>query len=226
MSTEPSDNLLRGMKVLFGLLTAAMAVLSQTLIRDDLIPEQIKFVGSIGALFILVALLVTLGYHPKLRKRLAVWIGIALVALVALVLLQVRYVATLENFGSPPGTYKYLVGFSLTPEGNRMRDVLGRNKSETEFVAEMGVDRIPVAYGLSYYTNATIYSISYLAFAFSFVLALGSLIIPERQAQPSPPLVPNNSRGGGEDSGRSKTTGDGTGSRSNKDPMAAQQGAN
>jgi hypothetical protein len=59
-----------------------------------------------------------------------------------------------------------------------MRDVLGRNESESEFVADMGVDRIPVAYGASYYVNATVYSISYIAFTFVVVLALGSLIIP------------------------------------------------
>jgi hypothetical protein len=181
MGDGAQGNILNRMKVVFGVLTTTMAVLSQTLIRADLIPEQINFVGGIGALFIIVALLVTLGYAQQLRKRLGLWLIIALVMLFVLVLLQVRYVVTLENYGDPPATYKYLVGFKLTDEGNRMRDALGRNKSESEFVAEAGADRIPVAYGTSYFAVATIYSVGYILFVLAAVLALGSVIIPEQK---------------------------------------------
>jgi hypothetical protein len=179
MDDKAPGNFLNRLRAVFILLTGTMAVLSPTLIRAELIPEQINFVAIIGTICILVALAVTLKYNQKLRKLSGIWLGIALLMLVVVILLQVRYVVTLENFGDPPATYKYLIGCKLTDEGNRAREVLGRNKSESEFVAEMGVDRIPVAYGTSYFVVATIYSIGYSLLVFATVLFLGSVIIPE-----------------------------------------------
>lgn len=179
MANGAPNQFLAGLKVLFGAITVTMAALSQTLIRTELIPEQIKFVGSIGAFFIIIALLFTLGYHQQLRTRLAIWLGTALFVLLVLVIFQVRYVVTLGSYGGSSTSQNYLVGFSLTDEGNQMREALGRNKSESEFIEEMGVDRIPVAYGSSYYIIAALYSISYIVFVFVTVLALGSVIIPK-----------------------------------------------
>lgn len=189
MANGTPNNFLTGMKVLFGVLTTTMAALSQTLLRNDLIPEQISFVGSIGALFIVVALLVTLGYYERLRKRMWVWLAIAFVTLVIVAALQVRYVVAL-NLGDPPEAQKYLVGYKLTDEGNRQRERLGRNKSETEFVADSGVDRITEYYGSSYYVLAFIYSGSYILFVISVVLALGSVVIPKQVGPPPPPPPP------------------------------------
>src|SRR5262245_49913622 len=99
---------LRGFQTLLGALSVVMAQLSRTLIRNNLIPEQQYYMGNIGALFIMVSLLLTLAYWSGIHNRLRAFAKLAGAALTFLLMLQIFFVVSVENYGNPPAQHRYL----------------------------------------------------------------------------------------------------------------------
>lgn len=181
--------ILRGFKILLGALGLAIAQLSRTLIREELIPYQLQFIGTLGALFILVALLISIIYQRKLTRILWVVLSVSVVCLLVLLFFQLKFVKTVANYGQPPATYRFLIGYGVSDQGQIWRKRVGDNLSEEEYIRKIGYDRIPPMYGNSYYINAGAYSISYLVFMVAVVLALGGILA----------LTGNRIVGGGDD---------------------------
>lgn len=176
MAPKSSVQLLQRFKVLYGVLSSVLAVLSATLIRARLIPYQLSVLGTIGALFILVGLLITLAYQSQLKKYLASFIVTSCVTLVLLTLLQIFFVVAVENYGDPPRTHYFLVGYELTEQGKSWMKDIGSGRPETT-IGNVGYKRIPIMYGTSYLIIQAIYSFNYLIFVLAVVLALGGILM-------------------------------------------------
>lgn len=169
---------LRGLQALITVLSLTMALISRTLIKDDLIPEQLGFLGTVGGLFILLGLLITLIYQSKIQLHISKYLLSAAVALLLLLLFQINFVENV-NYGGDGAKHRFLRGFSITAKGVEMRQNANDGESpwsEAQYISAIGDDRIPDMYGFSYTINQIIYSLSYIIFMFSVVLTFGSLI--------------------------------------------------
>lgn len=164
-----------------------MAQLSRTLIRDNLVPEQQSYIGEIGALFILVSLLFTLVYWSNLHRHLRVFAIVSCLALTTLMLVQIFFVVTVDNYGEPPAAHRYLVGFKLSGQGETWVSRVGANRSRADYIKDVGSDRIEEMYGVSYQIVALAYSVTYLAFVFGVIMTLGGLLRLSGENAAAPP---------------------------------------
>ena len=186
MANNPSENLLR-LKGLFALLSASVAVLSPTLIKARLIPDQIDFLGTLGMLFILASTLAALVFWEKLNKPLVWFVIGSCLALIMLTFIQSQYVVE-PNLGHPPEERHLLIGYQLTQKGNEDWQALEATNA-TEFVALGGYTDIPLWYGRSYAITKLAYVFSYMGFAIGVVLTLGGIVrrssLPPRRVRRS-----------------------------------------
>lgn len=160
--------------VLHGALSGAVAAVSPTLIREHLIPDQLSVIGVVGSLFVLIGFLIVWAYRDELRKHFRISIIISCLALVLLVLLQVYFIETIEEYGNPPQTHRFLVGYELNEEGRKAYEAMG-SASVNELIKFAGADRIPAWYGSDYYMVLTVYALSYIVFILGVVLTLGGI---------------------------------------------------
>jgi len=198
MPPLPPTTILRGIRALHILLCSVIAILSNTLIKSRLIPLQLDVIGTVGALFILVSLLLTLVYWNKLHKYLNAYVIISGIALMALTFIQLQYVIT-AHVGEPitPGgqipEQQYLIGFKLTEYGEQRGELLGSGKSEKEYIELGGEGEIPKWYGSSFEITKLGYALFYMIFVVSAVLTLagvlrrsGNIVIESQDGQSTP----------------------------------------
>ncbi len=152
----------------------AVAALSATLIRDQLIPENVGVIGPIASLLVIVCLSITIVSRDRLRvfsRRLAT---MSLASLVTLLLVQLTLVVSVSPYGDPPATHRFLRGFALTDSGRAwVADPSIPSGSWSEYIAAIGDARIAAAWGASFAVVAVLYSLSYLGLVLGVVLGLG-----------------------------------------------------
>jgi hypothetical protein len=176
-----ADQIVSGVKALHVLLSGAVAVLSATLIKERLIPEQIDVIGTVGALFISVSLLLTLAFWSRLQTLLPYFALASLITLSLLTFIQVRYVVTAnvgpkDKEGKVPEQH-FLIGYRLTDEGKKELDEkLGPNQSEKYYIESGGYTLIPVWYGSSYRVMTVAYTVAYMLFVMCVVLTMGGIL--------------------------------------------------
>lgn len=153
---------------------AALAALSATLIRQRLIPENLDALGSVAALVIVAGFLVTAVYQPQLKRHSRAMVTIGLAALAGVLLVQLAFVVPVAPYGADAGRHLFLVGFSLTGQGDQWARTLG-HESLPALVRDIGADHIPDAWGRSYLVNAIAYSLCYLVFLVTTVAAIGTV---------------------------------------------------
>lgn len=173
----PPTAILSAVKVLFGLLCVLIANFSRTLIKQRLIPSQLEVIGTVGSLFILVGLLLTLVYWSRLHKFLSASIIATCISLLALTIMHLNFVKSIKA-GQPAQEYNYLIGYSLTEEGRHRGDPehCGPLGSEEAYIECGGSDRIPAWYGTSYTVMKTAYTLLYLLFMVGVVLTIGGVL--------------------------------------------------
>lgn len=174
------DKILNAIKGLFAALGALAAYLSATLVKERLIPQQLEVIGTVGTLFIIVALLLTLVYWTKLSKRLTAFVIVTIIALCTLTFVQIQYVVA-ANVGQRSASgvipeHHFLIGYQLTDYGKARSKTLGENKSEKEYIETGGYDKIPEWYGTSYKVMAVFYTLAYMLFVVGVVLILGGIL--------------------------------------------------
>lgn len=171
--------ILSAVKVLFGVLCVLIANFSRTLIKDRLIPSQaeLQTIGSVGSLFILVGLLLTLVFWSRLHRILTASMLVTCSTLVLLTLVHLNFVKTVR-LGNPSQEYHYLIGYSLTEEGQHRSDPdnCGKLSSEEEYIECGGSHRIPAWYGTSYVVMRIAYTAFYLLFMVGVVLTIGGIL--------------------------------------------------
>lgn len=165
--------LLRRIPVTVALIDSAAAALTATLVRERLIPDNLEVLGVIAPLLIVAGFFVTVAYHDRVRDWLRPLSLSAVVALIALLLLHTQFVHSVEPYGSDEGRHDFLVGYQYTAQGREWSHILG-SQSVSEYIADAGADRIRPTWGTSFVVAAAGYSLTYLAFIFSMVLAVGA----------------------------------------------------
>lgn len=91
------DQVLLGIKGLHAALSTVAATLSATLIKQRLIPEQLGVIGTVGGLFIIVALLLSLVFWSKLHKILVPNVIATFLLLTLLTFIQIQYVVHFKH---------------------------------------------------------------------------------------------------------------------------------
>lgn len=167
------------------LLDAAVAALSATLLPERMIPENLDVIGPTASLLVLVAFLITVAHPEALRRRARLLAGGSLVALLLLLALQLGVVVPVSPYGPDAGTHRFLVGFGHSEQGARWAEQLG-TASASEYVAAIGDDRIPAAWGGSYLAAAGLYAFGYMAFVLGVALTVGALGSGARPVTPAP----------------------------------------
>jgi hypothetical protein len=174
------EKILNGIKGLYAGLGGLAAYLSATLIKERLIPEQLEVIGTVGTFFILVALLLTFVYWPKLSKILTACVIVTIVALCALTFVQIQYVVAANvgqrNESGAIPEYHFLIGYQLTEYGKNRGATLGENKSEKQYIETGGYDLIPLWYGTSFKIMAVAYTLFYMLFVVGVVLMMGGIL--------------------------------------------------
>jgi len=166
------DKLLKRIPKTVVLIDAAIVALSATLIRNELIPENVSIIGPIGSLLVVVGVVMTFAYQPGLQRSLKLLTWLATGMLVLLLLLHVAYVEPVSPYGGDGGTHQFLVGHGLTPQGQEWASMAGA-QSRAEIIKAVGDNRIRAAWGFSYTVIAVGYAIAYMGFLLCSVLALG-----------------------------------------------------
>jgi hypothetical protein len=175
-------SLLKKISVVHGLLSTTIAAVSPTLIRSFLIPEQLSIIGAVGSLFVFMGLLIFGAYREKVIKHLQLWVVIALSALILLVVFHIFFVKTLDNYGDPPATHRFLVGFNMNDEGKSSMSIIGSSSIE-ELIRADGWQRIPTWYGVDWYIVELLYVSSYILFILGVVLSLGGISSPPNRGK-------------------------------------------
>jgi hypothetical protein len=171
---------LKRVPIVFGALSAAVAAVSPTLIRNSLIPDQLAIIGLVGSVFVLLAFLLAWAYRAKVKKHLRKLLIIAFASLVLLVLLQIFFVETIDDYGNPPATHRFVVGYALNKEGRSSMAAMGVG-SKSELIKFAGADRIAAWFGVDYYIVLVTYTMSYITLILSSVLAIGAITISENR---------------------------------------------
>ncbi len=175
-------SLLRRVPKTVALLDAAVAAMSGLVLPKRLIPENLDVLGPIVSLLIVVAFLMTLAYATGLQKRAKTFTLAALVALLALLAIQLTAVCPVTNYGPDRGTHSFLVGFSLSEAGRANRDALHAT-SCSELIQGAGDGRIRQMWNGSTVLSFA-YALSYAAFVLGVVLALGGSDLAGRARSP------------------------------------------
>ena len=156
------------------LIDAAAVALNAILIRLGLIPDNVRIVGGIATLFIISGFFLTIAYQEKLQSVLKPLVVGSVGLLILLLILHTNFVHPVEPYGPDGGRHDFIVGYQLTLEGQQWMERLGSGKSVSEYIADIGSDRIRDAWGPSYFVVATLYALSYLAYALCITLSVGA----------------------------------------------------
>jgi hypothetical protein len=180
MPQQGITSFLKRIPITHGLLSAAVAAVSPTLIRSFLIPDQLSIIAGVGSLFVFIGFILYWAYREAITKRLRLCIVISLCALTLLILFQIFLVKTLENYGEPASTHRFLVGFNMNEEGRSSLAIIGSSSTE-ELIRAEGWQRIPTWYGIDYYIIQSLYALSYIVLILGVVLALGVVSAPNTE---------------------------------------------
>lgn len=173
--TQPRRSLrevARRVPVTLAVIDVAVAAMTATLVRKELIPDNLEVLGVIAALLILTSFVVTVAFQDALQRWLRPLSLAATAGLLLLLVLHTRFVHTVPGYGPDTAEHDFLVGYRYTPQGEEWIRRLGP-KSISEYIADIGADRIPQIWGTSYTVASLTYSFTYLAFVLALALALG-----------------------------------------------------
>ena len=98
---------------------AVIAALSATLIKQELIPENLAILGVSASLLVVLAVILGTVKQEALERRSATLAAVATLCLVVLIVVQLTWVVTADPYGPDNGARKFLVGYSLTDDGRR-----------------------------------------------------------------------------------------------------------
>jgi hypothetical protein len=154
-------------------ISSAAAVLSSTVIKSELLPEQLNWLGTAGTVVAACMIAVTFALRNDLRARplkLAL-IVVVLTTCACLIWLRAARVSEVELGGV---LHKYLHGGVLTASG---LDAQAQCKSDSveQLIQCAGASTIPRLYGQSYWIVHYLYVFDYLLLLASFVALVSGL---------------------------------------------------
>jgi hypothetical protein len=155
-------------------LSAAAVTLSSTILKEQLIPFQIQWLGVAGS--VVAACMIPIAFTER------AWLGRAavrrillmaiLVTLVGLIWSRAAYVVPSTQAGT---TRNYLIGRTLSEEGLAARANCGQVIDDSTFINCAGTGLIPQLYGSSYRRAYILYIADYLTLLALFVLFIAPI---------------------------------------------------
>jgi len=106
------------------------------------------------------------------------------------VVLHTLWVVDVTDYGEPPATHRFLVGYSLSLKGTEMVRIVGAETlARGEQIRRAGDDQISVLYGTSYLVITGVYVFALVTLVATLVLSLGAIEI-RLLKPPRPPKGP------------------------------------
>jgi len=167
---------LRRLPKFTAMIGAAVAALSPFLLPDRLIPQQLAVLRPTTSLLIFVGIVLAWVYGPRVRRRLGRLALTAAGAVLVLLTLQLAFVVRVDEYGHPPVTEYYLVGYRVTGVG---REMLNRVGAETlprsQQIRRVGHDNIPSIFGASQGIVTLAYVLAVVVFVLSATMTVSAL---------------------------------------------------
>jgi hypothetical protein len=160
-------------------LGAAAAYLSKTIVKDQLVPDQIGWLGAAGCVTAGCILVIVYAHLRITSKKVIKLLSACLV--LALVIVLVLRTAFVYDVSYENQTHHYLVGWRLTDYGKIARAKLagGPDRADSlppeSLIKLAGPDKIPQLYGASYSLNQFLYMFAYLGLLACFSLLVGAI---------------------------------------------------
>jgi hypothetical protein len=154
-------------------IASVAAALSATLLKSQLLPEQLSWLGAAGTVVAAVMIAVSFTLRDALDGQ---WIKVILTIIlmatcVCVIYLRGTLVAQVEIKGSP---HAYLIGRTLTSAGQTARNNCQADSNE-ELIECSGAETIPSLFGASYRHAAILYIGAYLLMLAAFVQLVSAL---------------------------------------------------
>jgi hypothetical protein len=154
-------------------ISSAAAVLSATLIKSELLPEQLNWLGTAGTVVAACMIAIAFVLRDRLKSR-SLELGLVVVLLctcACLIWLRAARVSEVELRGA---LHNCLHGGVLTQVG---LDAQAQCKSESveQLIQCAGVGTMPQLYGQSYWVAYYLYVVDYLLLLVAFVALVSGL---------------------------------------------------
>jgi hypothetical protein len=169
----------------------AAAALSSTLLKSQLLPEQLDWLGAAGTVVAACMIAISFTFRSALQNQ-ALKIALAVVLVVTcsfVIWLRASRVVKAQSGGSASA---FLIGWNLTPFGLTARDNQCKVASERELIECSGAQTIPSLYGDSYRHAVDLYIGSYLLLLAVFVPLIAALELQDTQRGHRLPQSPDN----------------------------------
>ncbi len=154
-------------------ISSAAAVLSSTLIKSELLPEQLNWLGTAGT--VVAAVMIVIGFVIKNRLKSHLFrmtlVVLLLFTCTCLIWLRAAWVREVKLNGS---SHNYLVGASLGPIGVDAWEQCKADSVE-QLIQCAGSETIPRLYGRSYEIVYCLYVFDYLLLLAVFVSLVSGL---------------------------------------------------
>jgi hypothetical protein len=154
-------------------ISGAAALLSSTIIKSELLPEQLKWLGAAGTVVAACMIAVSFALLKVLKK--APVRGVLIVAVIitcaCLIWLRAARVTMVDLNGN---SHLYLRGSVLTTAGIAAKDQC-KPDSVKQLIECAGVNTIPALYGDSYWHLHYFYVVDYLLLLAFFVALISGL---------------------------------------------------
>lgn len=173
-------------------ISAAAAALSSTLLKSELLPVQLAWLGAAGT--VVAAVMIVIGF--VIRKTLSVTrlrFGLAIALFLTLLLLIWFRSARVVNIEIAGSAHNFLVGSTLTQMGQDAYKKCGAESNE-QLIGCSGAQIIPLLFGPFYWRAYYAYIGDYLTMLAIFVLLISGVDLREKRVVGQRPVDPS---GGG-----------------------------
>lgn len=154
-------------------ISSAAAALSSTLIKKELLPDELNWLGTAGT--VVAASMIAVGFALKdtrtIKSFKTVLVSVLLISCTCLIWLRAARVSEVNVRGV---MHNFLHGSTLTPAGD---EAMAQCKVDSveQLIQCAGVDAIPGLYGSSYWRVYYLYVVDYLVLLASFVALVSRL---------------------------------------------------
>lgn len=160
-------------------ISSAAAILSSTLLKSELLPGQLAWLGAAGTVVAAVMIPTSFVIRNKLRVSYikGVLAAVLFLTLVELIWLRSARVVNIEVAGT---SQKFLIGSTLTDKGQAALKECGTDSFE-RLIECSGARDIPLLFGVSYSRLYYVYIANYLLMLAIFVMLISSLDLREKR---------------------------------------------
>jgi hypothetical protein len=154
-------------------IASTAAALSATLLKTELLPEQLGWLGGAGTVVAACMIAITFTFRRGLERRGVKPILACVLGLTCIFVVWLRAARVVEvTVGG--SNHRLLVGGQLTPSGETAKATC-KADSDEQLVSCAGIDLIPVLFGGSYKRAMYYYIWSYLLMLAAFVPLISAL---------------------------------------------------